>query len=131
MAYRLVKRIQQSRRRIAQASILIGLPIWVSIFPAEVDSHPRSNASATYYHSSLVGRRMANGRPYNPHAMTAASNHYKLGTRVKVINQRNKKSVVVTITDRCGNCSIDLSKAAFGKIASYKQGRVPVNVSRF
>lgn len=52
IAYRLVKRIQQSRKRIAQASILISLPIWVSIFPAEVDSHPRSNASATYYHSS-------------------------------------------------------------------------------
>lgn len=86
--------------------------------------------SATYYHPSLVGRIKANGRPYNPNAMTAASNNYRLGTRVKVTNRKTGKSVVVTITDRCGNCSIDLSRAAFQQIANLKQGRVPVRVVR-
>lgn len=86
--------------------------------------------SATYYHSSLAGRKMANGRPYNPYAMTAASNHYRLGSRVRVTNRRTGKSVVVTITDRCGNCSIDLSKAAFRRIAPLKQGRVSVKITK-
>lgn len=86
--------------------------------------------SATYYHPSLAGRIKANGRPYNPNAMTAASNHYRLGTKVKVINRRTGKSVIVTITDRCGNCSIDLSRAAFSRIAPLKQGRVAVKIVR-
>lgn len=86
--------------------------------------------SATYYHPSLAGHKKANGRPYNPRAMTAASNNYRLGTRVKVTNRKNGKSVVVTITDRCGNCSIDLSQAAFQRIAPLRQGRVPVKITR-
>ena len=101
------------------------LPIWIAFMPL-----PAYGQSATYYHPSLSGRTMANGRPYNPGAMTAASNRYKLGTRVKVTNRKNGKSVIVTITDRCGNCSIDLSKAAFRRIANPKQGRVPVRVTR-
>jgi rare lipoprotein A len=91
---------------------------------------PLTAQTATYYHPSLAGRTKANGRAYNPNAMTAASNNYRLGTRVRVTNRRTGKSVVVTITDRCGNCSIDLSRAAFQRIAPLKQGRVPVRVTR-
>lgn len=86
--------------------------------------------SATYYHPSLAGRTKANGQPYNPNALTAASNNYRLGTKVRVTNRRTGKSVVVTITDRCGNCSIDLSTAAFRQIAPLKQGRVAVKVTK-
>lgn len=91
---------------------------------------PVNAQSATYYHPSLAGRTKANGQPYNPNAMTAASNNYRLGQRVRVTNRRNGKSVVVTITDRCGNCSIDLSQAAFQRIAPLKQGRVAVKITR-
>lgn len=73
---------------------------------------------------------MANGRPYRPNAYTAASNNYKLGTRIKVTNRRTGASVIVTVTDRCGNCSVDLSKAAFKAIANPRQGRVAVSVTR-
>jgi rare lipoprotein A len=91
---------------------------------------PVHGQTATYYHPSLAGRTKANGRPYNPNAMTAASNNYRLGQRVKVTNRKTGRSVVVTITDRCGNCSIDLSRAAFQRIAPLKQGRVPVRVTK-
>jgi rare lipoprotein A len=91
---------------------------------------PINAQTATYYHPSLSGRKMANGARYNPNAMTAASNRYRLGQRVKVTNRRTGKSVIVTITDRCGNCSIDLSKAAFKRIAKPSQGRVSVKVSK-
>jgi rare lipoprotein A len=91
---------------------------------------PVSANTATYYGNEFVGRRMANGKIYNHSKMVAASNRYRLGTRVKVTNLRNKKSVTVTITDRCGNCYIDLSRSAFSKIANTKLGRVPVSVKR-
>lgn len=103
---------------------------FLSLVLIAITALPVNAQSATYYHPSLAGRKMANGRPYRPGAMTAASNRFKLGTKVKVTNRRNGRSVVVTITDRCGNCSIDLSKAAFRQIANLKQGRVPVKITR-
>lgn len=93
--------------------------------PATVEAQ-----TATYYHHSLAGRKMANGMRYDPSAMTAASNNYRLGQRVKVTNRKTGKSVIVRITDRCGNCSIDLSPAAFQRIAKKSQGRVSVRISR-
>lgn len=104
------------------------LALYLALMP--LTPMPVYGQTATYYHSSLAGRKMANGQRYNPNRMTAASNRYRLGSRVKVTNRRTGKSVIVTITDRCGNCSIDLSKAAFRRIASPKQGRVAVRVTR-
>ena len=49
------------------------------------------------------------------------------GKKAKVIN--GKKSVVVTIVDRCASCAkddISLSPAAYKKIASMDSGKVPV-----
>lgn len=110
--------------RQKMTAALLGLSFFVG---SAGEVYPQS---ATYYHPSLAGRTKANGQPYNPNAMTAASNNYRLGTRVKVTNRKTGKSVVVTITDRCGNCSIDLSRAAFQRIAPLRQGRVPVRVTR-
>lgn len=86
--------------------------------------------TATYYHRSLAGRKMANGRRYNPNALTAASNRFPLGSTVIVTNKANGKRVRVRITDRCGNCYIDLSPAAFRRIASKSKGRVRISVRR-
>jgi rare lipoprotein A len=85
--------------------------------------------SATYYANYFVGRKMANGQRYYHGKMVAAHPSLPLGSRVKVTNRRNGKSVVVTITDRC-RCSIDLSRSAFGQIAKHKIGRVPVRITR-
>jgi rare lipoprotein A len=109
------------------SGVLIGLGV-VSLLMTEAP--PVVGQTATYYHSSLAGRVKANGRRYNPNGMTAASNNYRLGQRLKVTNRKTGKSVVVTITDRCGNCSIDLSRAAFQRIAPLRQGRVPVRITK-
>lgn len=125
-AAQLTQSVLKSRKSIRFAATILSLPLTlISLFPAKVDAQ-----SATYYHPSLAGRTMANGKPYRPGGMTAASNHYRLGTRVKVTNRKTGKSVVVTITDRCGNCSIDLSKSAFQRIAPLRQGRVSVRVNK-
>lgn len=113
--------LSKTVRALSVASVVALVTCWGA---------PVLSQSATYYHPSLAGRTKANGRPYNPNAMTAASNNYRLGTRVKVTNRKTGKSVVVTITDRCGNCSIDLSQAAFQRIAPLRQGRVPVRVTK-
>ena len=84
--------------------------------------------TATYYSTRLAGRRMANGRPYNPGHLVAAHPSYPIGTRLRVTNRKTGRSVVVTVSDRC-RCSLDLSSAAFRQIANKKHGRVNVAVT--
>jgi rare lipoprotein A (peptidoglycan hydrolase) len=70
---------------------------------------------------------------FNPEAFTAAHRTLKCGTRVKVTNKTNGKSVVVTINDRgpfIAGRIIDLSRAAARAISMEKAGVVPVVLSR-
>lgn len=83
---------------------------------------------ASYYWQP---QRVASGGWFNPKAMTAAHKTLPFGTRVKVTNKRNGRSVEVTINDRgpyVGGRIIDLSDAAAGAIGMKSAGVVPVNV---
>jgi len=60
----------------------------------------RQVGRAVYYGPGFEGRIMANGHPFDVNALTAASRTLPLGTRVRVTNQRTRKSVILTITDR-------------------------------
>lgn len=55
---------------------------------------------ASYYSSAFNGRRMAGGEIYDDSRLTAAHRTLPFGTRVRVTNLANGKSVVVTIRDR-------------------------------
>lgn len=55
---------------------------------------------ASYYHNNLHGRKTASGERYDKNKLTAAHKTLPLGTRVKVINLKSKKWVIVTINDR-------------------------------
>jgi rare lipoprotein A (peptidoglycan hydrolase) len=70
---------------------------------------------------------------FNPEALTAAHKTLKCGTRVKVTNRNNGKSVVVTINDRgpfVAGRIIDLSRAAARAIDMERAGVAPVTLSR-
>lgn len=76
---------------------------------------------ASWYGEKHRGRKMANGKPFDPDAMTCASWHYDLGTKLRVTSQNTGMSVIVICSDRgpsrrFKNRIIDLSKAAFEKI---------------
>ena len=73
----------------------------------------------------------ASGERYNPHAFTVAHKTLPFGTKVKVINMQNKRSVLVTITDRgpyIRNRCIDLSQAAKNSIGMEGTARVTLQV---
>jgi rare lipoprotein A len=99
------------------------------LFLALLSPLPALAQTATFYGPGFAGKRMANGRAYNPNHAVAAHPSYPIGTRLKVTNRRNGRSVVVTVTDRC-SCSLDLSKSAFRRIGNPSQGRIPVSVTR-
>ena len=84
------------------------------------------NWSASYYHKKFHGRKTASGEIFDINKMTCASNHYKLGTYLEVTNVKNGKSVVVKVNDKgpFNSKKLDLTPAAFSKIANLKQGIV-------
>ena len=93
---------------------------------------------ASWYGEEHRGKPMANGDPFDPDKLTAASWFYPLGTRVRVSvddSSRPARSVLVTITDRgpsrrlvrAGRI-IDLSRAAFARLAPPESGLVSVMV---
>jgi rare lipoprotein A len=89
---------------------------------------------ASWYGKQHQGLKMANGKPFDRRKMTAAAWNMPLGTVVKVVNLKNGKSVVVTITDRGPhprlNRVIDLSEAAAAELGYIKEGLTSVFISR-
>jgi len=86
---------------------------------------------ASWYGGVFNGRLTASGEVYNMNEMTACHPTLPFGTRVKVENTRNHKSVVVRITDRgllYGRRVIDLSYAAAVQIGMTEAGVVPVTI---
>ena len=96
--------------------------------------HPTASfetGKASYYADKYHGRQTANGERFNQNARTAAHKTFAFGTRVKVTNKGNGRSVVVRINDRgpfVKGRIIDLSKSAFSAIANRRLGVVEVIV---
>ncbi|MCB5174413.1 MULTISPECIES: septal ring lytic transglycosylase RlpA family protein [Microvirga] len=68
---------------------------------------------ASWYGPGFHGRRTASGERFNSAAMTAAHRSLPFGTRLRVVNEKNGRSVVVRINDRgpfAGRRIIDLAK---------------------
>jgi rare lipoprotein A len=83
------------------------------------------------YYGSESGSRTASGARFVPGAMTAAHRTLPFGTKVRVTNRRNGRSVVVTINDRgpfIRGRVIDLSSGAAGVIGMRSSGVAPVSV---
>jgi len=85
----------------------------------------KTNVHASHYHDKFNGRRTASGQKFDNNKLTAAHKTLKFGTKVKVTNPKNQKSVIVTVNDRgpfTKGREIDLSKKAFFEIAGSKYG---------
>ena len=87
---------------------------------------------ASYYHSSFHGKTTYSGEIYNENKLTAASNVYPIGTRLKITNIENNKSVIVKINDKGSfrKVSIDLSKKAFERIAELEKGIINIKIKK-
>lgn len=86
---------------------------------------------ASYYAMKYQFRKTASGERFNNWGYTAAHRTLAFGTNVRVINRKNGKYVDVRINDRgpfVKGRVIDLSRAAFAKIADIKRGVADVEV---
>jgi rare lipoprotein A len=86
---------------------------------------------ASYYGNEFSGRITASGEKYDPDKLTAAHRSFPFGTRVRVTNLGNGKSVVVRINDRGPHKAgriIDLSQRAAREIDLLVVGTAKVSV---
>ena len=92
----------------------------------------KSKVEASYYADKFNGRKTASGAIFSNSKLTAAHRTLAFGTKVKVTNTANNKSVEVEINDRGPfkkTREIDLSKKAFMQITENKNnGVLTVNI---
>lgn len=86
---------------------------------------------ASWYGSRFHGRVTASGERYDMYTMTACDNLLPFGSRVRVVNLKNHRSVVVRINDRGSLLPgrvIDLSYAAASQLQILHDGLAPVKL---
>lgn len=89
------------------------------------------SGSASWYGGKFHGRKTANGERYDMNQLTAAHKTLPFGTKVRVTNKNNGKSVVVRINDRgpfVGRRVIDLSRGAANAVGMIASGIAPVSI---
>ncbi len=122
-------------------TIVFGALAWAqtqagSTAPAAPTSPPaavkdKSAGLAAYYNDVFHGRPTASKEIYNKHALTAAINHHPFGTRLKVTNLKNDKSVVVRVNDRMltkSPCIIDVSRQTAKQLGFVRAGLTNVKL---
>jgi rare lipoprotein A len=86
--------------------------------------------TATFYGvgDGLHNNLTASGERFNAYGLSAAHRNLPLGTRIKVTNQSNGKSLVLRVNDRgpYTDAILDLSYGAFSSIANPSNGRAKI-----
>ena len=86
---------------------------------------------ASFYSDKFIGKNTANGDVFSQDKLTCAHNTYPLGSKVRVTNLKNGKSVVLRVNDRLHHRNprlVDLSRAGANKLGFNRSGIVKVRV---
>lgn len=90
---------------------------------------------ASYYGKEFHGRKTASGIRFDMNAIVAAHPSYPFGTRLRVTNLANGRSITVRIVDRgpalqrqASGIIIDLSRKAAEVLGFIQQGRARVRL---
>jgi len=128
------KTLKKTRERvnIKMKKLMITMTaFFVLLFTVNEKTEAAQHGIASYYANFFNGRRTANGEIFSNNKVTAAHKTLPLGTKVKVTNKTNGKSIVVRINDRgpyVRGRVIDLSRKAFTKIGNVNKGLLDVKV---
>ena len=124
-----------SARRAIAIAALAG---FVAVFGCASTGHRLEATSrrietgiATFYSSRFDGRETASGRRYDEDELTAAHRTLAFGTRVRVTNLANRRSVVVVINDRgpfTAGRVIDVSRRAARELGFLRAGSARVRL---
>lgn len=99
--------------------------------PSFNTSSAKQTGKASFYADKYHGRLTASGEVYSQQAMTAAHKELPFGSKVRVTNLANNRSVTVTVNDRgpfVRGRIIDLTKKAFSQLANPNEGVINVEI---
>lgn len=120
-------------------SLRYGVVASLALFAAFVQ--PRLSAAsgdssivvASWYGPSFHGRRTASGQVFDQERLTAAHKTLPFGTKLRVTNLRNGRSVLVVVNDRgpfIRNRQLDVSLGAARRLGLVRPGTAPVLIER-
>ena len=87
---------------------------------------------ASWYGSDFHGRRTANGERYDMYSISAAHKTLPLGSKVRVTNLANDRSVILVINDRgpfVNGRILDLSYGAAKRLGTVEKGVARVRIT--
>jgi len=111
--------------------IAVAVVLFVVLGMAAIAAAQSEEGVANFYNDSFQGKKTASGEPYDKNGLTAAHKKLAYGTKVKVTNVANGKSVVVTVNDRLASSSpavIDVTRRAAEELDFVKSGRTTVKL---
>ena len=103
----------------------------VAVQPPDQLAGKAEFGKASYYAMKYQFRKTASGERLNQYSLTAAHRTLPFGTKVKVTNVKNNRSVKVRINDRgpfVKGRVIDLTRSAFSSIGNLNSGLINVKV---
>lgn len=112
--------------------LMIITMIIINISPAGAAEKRNRVMIASWYGPGLQGNDMANGKKFNMNDPTVAAHKtLELGTRLRVKNPDNNKTIIVVVKDRgpyVEDRQLDLSMAAAQKLGFIEQGVTKLEV---
>ena len=114
---------------LSATSLAAATAVVISAFVFQGKAEAQSGRASWYSMTS----RTASGERCNPHSLTAAHRTLPFGTKVKVENLKNGRSVVVRINDRgpfIRGRMLDLSLAAAKQLGFIASGHTAVCVNK-
>jgi rare lipoprotein A len=112
---------------------LLTLPLLLGNTSTLLAAEQPERGVASWYGSVLHGRPTASGVLMDRQKLTAAHRTLPLGSVVEVVNRRNGRRVVVTVTDRgpaSPNRIIDVSPVAAAQLGMKRRGLAPVEIRK-
>jgi rare lipoprotein A len=115
-----------TQHAIAAAILMVGI-----VGAAGTTAAQTEQGVANFYGDQFQGKKTASGEVFDKNGLTAAHKKLPFGTKVKVTNVDNGKSVVVTVNDRMAASNpavIDVTRRAAEELDFVKAGKAKVKV---
>ena len=118
---------------VAFAAVLQAVPATPTHVTSQADAAPAwaQHGKVSWYGPGFQGRRTANGEIFDTNEMTMAHRSLAFGSKVRVTNLDNGRSIVVRVNDRgpyVGGRIADLSYAAASRLGFVEDGVVHARI---